>query len=247
MNRAAWRLRALARQADGGPSANVGNKKGRGQRRAESRDVFLLLTSNGRATYCRVHFIMFHPPQRHPRGHFLWPNCRGVSHSIGTRRPFSAWRPAFWLIEREESARQWQESLWLAVQLNESVHKKRNGKRKGEPVAVVSVISPVLMVSVYLLTPAFYQTYSWVEVAILARVVSMNPAVIQLPYLNAKRDYYHSCLKLFLSREVLAVCSSAAFRPKTQETWGNATVWCWFGVWWVMAGIFDLQQTLCLH
>lgn len=161
MNRAAWRLRALARQADGGPSANVGNKKGRGQRRAESRDVFLLLTSNGRATYCRVHFIMFHPPQKHPRGHFLWPNCRGVSHSIGTRRPFSAWRPAFWLIEREESARQWQESLWLAVQLNESVHKKRNGKRKVEPVAVVSMISPILMVSVYFLTPALHR---WIMV-----------------------------------------------------------------------------------
>lgn len=159
MNRAAWRLRALARQADGGASANVGNKKGRGQQRAESRDVFLLLTSNGRATYCRVHFIMFHPPQKHPRGHFLWPNCRGVSHSIGTRRPFSASRPAFWLIEREESARQWQESLWLAVQLSESVHKKRNGKRKVEPVAVVSMISPILMVSVYLLTPALHRCH----------------------------------------------------------------------------------------
>ena len=46
----------------------------------------------------RVHFNMFHPPQRHPRGHFLWPNCRGVSHSTGTRWPFSAWWClSFWL------------------------------------------------------------------------------------------------------------------------------------------------------
>lgn len=92
MYRVPRRLRALARQADGWPSANVGNKKGRGQRRAESRDVFLLPTSTGRASYCRVLFIMFYPPQRCPRGHFLWPSCCGVSQSIGTRRPFSAWR-----------------------------------------------------------------------------------------------------------------------------------------------------------
>lgn len=58
------------------------------------------------------------------------PGCRDAPLTLGAGRPSSA---AFWSIERVELAAESVsegKSLWLAVQLSESLSEKRNGRRK---------------------------------------------------------------------------------------------------------------------